>query len=87
MSIGNVRILNRRWMLGMLALALTAPGFSDIVPDGSVNNVGGDPADDGPIQPTTGDLILPDSDTILIGNQSSLLVDGGSLLRVGAISN
>ena len=54
-----------RFMVGMVACMMVgAPVLGDITPTGGVNSAGGDPADDGPVLPTSGDLIIPDSDVV-----------------------
>ena len=74
-----------------LALAATLllcwhAAWGSVTPAGSVVTQGGDPADDGPVLPTPGNLLVPISDQILLGDLSSLLVDGGSFVQAGSIA-
>ncbi len=71
----------------VMAALITLSASADITPNGTVFTQGGDPSDDGPVNPTTGDLIIPATDTVFIQDLSSLLVDGGSLLQAGGISS
>lgn len=70
-----------------LAIACACSSWAAITPSGTVFSAGGDPADDGPVSPTPGNLILPASDTVFIQDLSSLIVDGGSLLQAGGLSS
>ncbi|MFK7914113.1 MAG: autotransporter domain-containing protein [Pseudomonadales bacterium] len=66
-------------------LLVHALSHADVIPTGTVTTSGGDPADDGPVLPTTGDLIVPDTDTVFVEGNASLLVNNGSLLRSGRL--
>ncbi len=70
----------------LAALVFALPGWAAVTPTGTVVTVGGDPADDGPVAPTPGDLLVPVSDLILVGDLSSLIIDGSSFVQAGGIA-
>lgn len=72
-----------RIALGLFLLLTSQLLHAAVAPTGSVVTEGGDPSDDGPVLPTQGDLIVPESDEIVLGDQATLLIDGGSLVRAG----